>query len=454
MTGILLHRKIKMDEGIKLLAWPLAYVLVAMAGLYDYINWQSINMLLGLPALFLCSTTHAVTVSKRFIVAAFFFALLNLFLPVKTLLYATVVCGICFCIEQHFGKINRLLPLVAACMSSIFQYFADVFSFPVRLQLTEWAAHILSLAGYKVVAEGNILLLHGREFSVDPACMGLNMFAVSILIGIVAIATYEKQYAKKISWRWVITLLFAFAGLNVVANLLRILCLVVFQIPSESPMHSIAGLICLAVYGFAPSILITKFIIRKSNRHFPEKTNLSTAKPKQKYIPHFHIAMLLLIAFSSLRICFAAKHTDNISGNHINVAGYTITALPAKVYKLQSPGELVYIKQVMGFYSSDHNPSICWRGSGYSFQKIQTRNINGVQIFHAILQKENEQLYTAWWYDNGTNATISQLSWRWDEISSGRHYSIVNITTTSEAALLQSVDRTLKERTFKSVVSR
>ena len=108
----------------------------------------------------------------------------------------------------------------------------------------------------------------------------------------------------------------------------------------------------------------------------------------------------------------------------------------------------------MGFYSSDHNPSICWRGSGYSFQKIQTCSISGVQIFHAILQKENEQLYTAWWYDNGTNATISQLSWRWDEISSGRHYSIVNITTTSEAALLQSVDRTLKEGTFKSVVSR
>ena len=165
-------------------------------------------------------------------------------------------------------------------------------------------------------------------------------------------------------------------------------------------------------------------------------------------------ALPILVAFSSLRICFAAKHTDNISGNHITVPGYTTTALPAKVYKLQSPAELVYIKQVMGFYSSDHNPSICWRGSGYSFQKIQTHSIGGVQIFHAILQKGNEELYTAWWYDNGTNATISQLSWRWDEICSGKPYSIVNITTTSQTALFQSVGRTLKVGTFKSVVSR
>ena len=71
---------------------------------------------------------------------------------------------------------------------------------------------------------------------------------------------------------------------------------------------------------------------------------------------------------------------------------------------------------------------ICWKASGYTFQKVERSIIQGTAVYTAVLIKGDEKLYTAWWYDNKKNRTISQLSWRWDAFIGGSNYSLINVT--------------------------
>ncbi|MBU0765830.1 MAG: hypothetical protein KJ607_13470, partial [Bacteroidetes bacterium] len=93
------------------------------------------------------------------------------------------------------------------------------------------------------------------------------------------------------------------------------------------------------------------------------------------------------------------------------------------------------------FYGSDHNPSICWLGSGYSFENINTTTINGCEIYTATLEKEGSRLYTAWWFDNGEHKTIEQFSWRWNSLKGQAPYRLINVTCETGDKLLEEVTK-------------
>ena len=78
---------------------------------------------------------------------------------------------------------------------------------------------------------------------------------------------------------------------------------------------------------------------------------------------------------------------------------------------------------------------ICWSGSGYEFTRIHEKEIGGTTVYAATLEKGDEQLYTAWWYDNGLSTTISQFEWRWDALRTHHHYAIVNVTASTPEML-------------------
>lgn len=77
--------------------------------------------------------------------------------------------------------------------------------------------------------------------------------------------------------------------------------------------------------------------------------------------------------------------------------GYAIKRIDADILKLNSPASLIYIKHIQSFYSTEHNPMICWKCSGYSFKSVEKIRIDGQLVYTAILTKGVEQLYTAWW---------------------------------------------------------
>ncbi len=117
------------------------------------------------------------------------------------------------------------------------------------------------------------------------------------------------------------------------------------------------------------------------------------------------------------------------------VEGYRVQRIANDVVKLENDQSLVYIKPITGFYSADHNPMICWRGSGYAFTRVEKSPVNGVFVYMALLQNGQDQLYTAWWYDNGVTCTIDQLTWRRDALQNKTKYALINVTATSREKL-------------------
>jgi exosortase N len=135
-----------------------------------------------------------------------------------------------------------------------------------------------------------------------------------------------------------------------------------------------------------------------------------------------------------------------ISANPPAVPGFKVTAMDNNVIKVENDTALIYVKVIPGFYYSDHHPTICWRGSGFEFSHIKEEIIAGKTISTSILQKGKEQLYTAWWYDNGTKQTGSQLDWRWDAMIHREQYAIVNVSTQNRETLEREVTRLLQPK--------
>ena len=75
------------------------------------------------------------------------------------------------------------------------------------------------------------------------------------------------------------------------------------------------------------------------------------------------------------------------------------------IVKFSNNSTIIYLKPAAKFWGCDHSPLICWAASGYEFEKIQVKTVANVQIYVAELVStdlKNPTLYTAWWYDNGT----------------------------------------------------
>lgn len=116
------------------------YLVLFFVGLQHFVEWQSAGFLLGLAALpFTTEFDQSKKGSLRyFYISAGLFALF-LLVPVHTFYYLTLITAVAFCLEMYVGRMNLLPMLVIICMSPVFRFFADLFTFPIRLQLTALA---------------------------------------------------------------------------------------------------------------------------------------------------------------------------------------------------------------------------------------------------------------------------------------------------------------------------
>jgi exosortase N len=130
---------------------------------------------------------------------------------------------------------------------------------------------------------------------------------------------------------------------------------------------------------------------------------------------------------------------EYLATGSVKAPGYRIENLPDAIVKLSTAKGLVYLKPIIGFYSSDHQPTMCWKGSGYEFRKLETMNLDGQIIYTSCLEKGSDKLYTAWWYDNGNLNTISQFDWRRDSFRNNRSWVLVNVTADSKSVLISQI---------------
>ena len=424
------------------------YAVLFIITLNSYIQWQSVNFITGIVAMPLVAKFDQTERSGRYGVLALLFSLISLILPINTILYFAFTFIILFLLETCYGKTSILLFFLLIFLSPVFQYFLNVFSFPIRLQLTGWAGNIMDIAGIDNQVQGNIIFCRGNEYSVDPSCMGLNMLLLSMIAAIVIISRYKDILKRKSSMFWIILVIVSALLLNITANLLRIILIVHFNILPGNFVHEITGIACFMVYVILPLYFIVKGIgsLMKQKTMPGDATKEKKLSLKKAWGMNFFLPPLLMIA--SFKNVESKKELVNDWQEIKKVGDYSVQSLPQQTLKLEKKDLLVYIKNIPAFYNADHTPYICWRGSGYTFQNIEQQKIAGTRVFAGKLKNNKDELFTAWWYMSRDKNTVGQFEWRWDMLTTNRKYVVINVTAVSKSELITEISSIVKNNPF------
>src|SRR6185503_11562679 len=328
----------------------LAYAALFICTLSSYIQWQSVNFITGIIAMSMVTRFDQNSRSGRYGVFAFLLTLISVLLPINTILYFAFTFTILFLLETFYGKTSILLFFLMIFLSPVFQYFINVFSFPIRLQLTAWAGNIMNVAGIDNRVQGNIIFYKGNEYSVDPGCMGLNMLLLSMIAAIVILSRRENILQRKSAMLWIGLVFIAALLLNIIANVLRIILIVQFNILPGTALHEITGIACFLIYIILPLYFIVKgmdsLMKHKPIRHNDDKEKMITLK-KAWVMNLFITPLLVLASFKNAEL----KNGRVDDWQEIKtVSDYSAQSLPQQTIKLEKKGLLVYIKKIPAFY--------------------------------------------------------------------------------------------------------
>jgi len=383
--------------------------------------------------------------SFRYAYATIIFTLAFYFLHVYVLLFLALGCLLFFTVESRVGKIGLLPFLFLVCISPAMHYAVNVFTFSIRLALSEYAAIMLNIIGIKVANHGNYFVQpDGSSFSVDTACIGLNMFNTGLCLVVLMIGFAEQKIKKNMNF---ISLSGAFIiaiVLLIVTNLLRIVGLVFFRSMPGTMSHDVIGILSLVVYMAIPMYFLVRFLVKKFGTTVEEKQVTGEAPFKKTIIASAMLCSGLILA-DYLVNDFKEKNLKDEKLSHLNLPGFTKTLKDDGVMEYRKDSILIYIKPANKAYESDHPPNMCWQGSGFQLKEISEFKCAGYTIFTATLKKETLTQYTAWWYDNGKSKTISQWEWR---LSKGEPFRTINITTTNKQELEMLCNDYLKQKLF------
>lgn len=378
--------------------------------------------------------------SARYFFPAVGALVLAILMPVHTVLYLSLVLSGLFLIENCLGKTNRSILWLAALASPVFSDVSRLFEFPVRLWLTGRVVDLVNATGGHAAAAGNLITLDKYEFSVDTACAGLNMLATSLLITILLLAFHKRREQKQLPLAWSAAAIVLTIVLNVVCNFFRIWFIVTLKIMPGTLMHDITGIVCLAVYVVLPMIVGIKWIYGRFGRVQKPAAGIFSGN---LHFAQIHVLLLTGNIFCAMHI----KKLDelcNLSNSPITIAGYHKSTLPNGVIRFEDQKTLIYIKPT-AFYAPEHDPMICWTGSGYQFKAIRESVVKGYHIYSGLLQKANDTLYTAWWFDNDQTKTINQLKWRWQAASGRAAFCLINVNAAKPADLNTAVNRIINQ---------
>ncbi|RYF71202.1 MAG: exosortase N, partial [Cytophagaceae bacterium] len=312
----------------------------------------------------------------------------------------------------------RLLTLLV--LSPMLRYVDAVFGFAVRLRLSNWAGFLLQQVGMPVQVDGNMLLLHGQEMAVDPACMGLRMTGITLLLAVFWLLAYERRQVRSLPLGWVLAYGGGALGLTLVANLLRIVLLVLFGLMPDNPLHEAVGLVCVLTYAWLPLWALARWLV---GRYGVSATVATTGVSDQTLVLRSCVGTLGVAI-----ICLAVSRPTTQLYPTDQRAGYVRQATHFGFVQYSRPGELIYVKPLPDWYSAEHSPTVCWKGQGYTLSRVREVIMNGKRVYTGELKKGQHTLHTAWWFTNGLFQSIGQLDVRLRMVRGEPGFALMNIT--------------------------
>ncbi|MBJ6119031.1 exosortase N [Pontibacter sp. BT310] len=426
------------------------YLLVAGIFLSEYLLWDSQWALAMVLVPFVAQVQPQKSLSPALLIATIVLALLAATLQNSTLYFFTSVVALWCGAQLIVGRISIYPILLLVVASPIFKYIANIISFPLRMQLTTWAVAIFNTMEKQAEAAGNIILVNEEEFSVDPACAGLSMLSLALILAVFILAHLQKTYQKNFPILFIGMMLCFMLLLNLVANLLRILLLVWFKILPGNPLHDVLGLLCLLIYALVPFYFTAKRLQQYLSNASPNASPKSAISLRGSLLLNY--LLLLMLTGTGLTIK-SEKPVMALEQTIPQLHGFQATTLENGVTKYSNENVLVYLKPIQAFYSTEHHPLICWEGSGYKFRHVQQRQIGNYNVYVGELQKGKDTLYTAWWMDNGLHQTIDQWDWRTRMLKGEAKFRLVNVTVAQKQELPEAIVTIIANQTNYSHAS-
>ncbi len=435
--------------------WMIVMVSAGVVVLADYLGHRSLNLWLGLLLFPFIARPIKTEKSKRYVWPALLCVGLYLLMPAKTVLYVGWVFALLFLIESFLGKTSLSAFFTVLLAGALANYVFKLFGFEIRLVLTELSAQLLNLIYSGSYAAGNTIHMNNEVFSVDPACMGLNMVISSFYVMLFFISWFEYKQQKQLGWVAFGSLMFGTLFLIVLANFIRIIGLVLLHSEPDSFSHQFIGLACLVLYVLIPAYFLVKWLVKKRFTHGENKPYLSASIGfgLKGYLFSHLMSLFLVIGiaigyFVNPEIMWSETYLEpsDISKYNFEKKKYNVHQ-----WTRRDDQVLIYIKPPVPFFSADHNPTMCWVGSGYKLKNSRKMKRNDKKFYYAELDRvtktdsadiepKKETLYTAWWYDNSVTQNIGQLEWRIETIKGNGNFHLVNVTMEDREALFEWLD--------------
>ncbi len=242
---------------------------------------------------------------------------------------------------------SMLLPMLLLILVLPFEHYLDIYlGFPLRLISAQWAGSVLQLTQLPMLTTESILMIDNKAAIVDLDCSGINSLWIGMIFYL--LLTWIERYA--ITRRWVLIGLLLI-GLLVLANVFRIVILVmldlVFELPELAQLfHQSLGLLgfvisCLIVWWLLQRFAIKKALIRTA------KNNSQTALNATPISQNPLVNSLTIGALIAVFITFYQPHTiQPITQSKIQ----RTLSLPAQ-YDIQT---LALNPQEQSFFVSNH----------------------------------------------------------------------------------------------------
>jgi len=376
--------------------------------------------------------TLSILLTNRLLGPIFLGLILLLFFQSSTLYYVVTVLAILWLIENSIGQQNPLPFLLVLVVAPIFRYLVHIWSFPMRIKISELVASSLRLIGMDVTAIGNTILVDKAVYEVEPACIGIKMTGTALVSCLLILGFFVKERKLQLSWTKAILSLMVGLILTLFANYVRLLGLVVFNIIPSNPLHSIMGIISLVVYVLIPFFLWWNWRQPKTNIISDKKilNQIPTVIPQIKSCRYFLLPGIILLSLIYTGLQFQSETKTSIISQHpwSRLNGFTKAHKNYGVLELKRSNQLLYIKPPAGPFQGAHDPRICWQGSGFTFRKIKKEMIAEIEVYTAEITRDELTLITAWWYDNGNFQTTEEWDWRWRTLFNGESYYLINIS--------------------------
>lgn len=379
--------------------------------------------------------------SDRYVILSVVFALLFVTFGQA---YWALACGISMVfavIELRLGKLNEMAFYALLFYLPITRSFFMLFGFYIRLEITKWAAKLISLFNSAVNFDGTQIFHGGEQFSVDAGCMGLRLVITGFLLTLLILNQTALSYKIKLKPTVVSAFLSLSFLLIIVANFFRIVLLIMFKSAEGTISHELFGVAALIVFHLIPMVFLIRYVLRKNWVVYHSN---STSQNNYKLITS--LSLMSVSVLMMLQLFFGSKsHAE--SEMKYSFEGYTAKKSMDGIVTYTRGNAMFTLKPINPLSFSNHHPMICWRGDGFEISNEAESKIGETDCMRATLKSDAQQdLNTVWWYSNNEDfATTSELEWRFRALFKQEEFYILNFTSGNDDDLIYTINNITQE---------